>query len=346
MEFIAAARNLTTVSPSMGPTRDSACFHLPDPQFDAFYHRRTANLVTAAVNVILSPFAVAANFLILFIISKLSSLHTPSNLLIACLAISDILVGLVVQPSYVAYRLLENQYGFVPCSVRMLYSTGFYVCYGVSFMTLCTIGCERLLALLCHLRYLEIVCRDRVVKAVLLIWFVNISLTFLQWAHNDTFRAIHLGLWVLSLLIAVATQCRIIPIIRHHQGQIRNLNPTHCSSRQMQIKLAMNIASILTIYFALNLPVLVIAIYHQVVTKQISSYNLYSWAETVAFTNSSLNPLVCLWRVRSIRNGITGLRIWRRLQLGRRRLRNVKTPGAIPKDQDLDLVRFRQITAP
>lgn len=348
MEFSAAEQNLTTVPPSIGSTKDSGCFHLPDPKFDEFYHRRTANLVTAAMNAILSPFAVAGNFLIVFIICKTSSLHSPSNLLLACLAISDIFVGLVVQPSYVAYRLLENQHGFVPCSVRMLYSTGFYVCYGVSFMTLCTIGCERLLALLYHLRYLQIVSQDRVMKVVSLLWFVNISLTFLQWAYNYTFRTIHLGLWVASLLIAVATQCRIIPIIRHHQRQIRNLNQTHWRGRQMQIKLAINIASISAVYFVLNLPVLVITISHQVASKskQITSYNLYSWAETVAFINSSVNPLVCLWRVKSIRNEITGLRIWKRLQLARHRFKKDKTPGVIPLDKNLVLVRFRQITAP
>lgn len=123
MEFSAAEQNLTTVPPSIGSTKDSGCFHLPDPKFDEFYHRRTANLVTAAMNAILSPFAVAANFLMVFIICKTSSLHSPPNLLLACLSISDIFVGLVLQPSYVAYRLLENQHGFVPCSVRMLYST-------------------------------------------------------------------------------------------------------------------------------------------------------------------------------------------------------------------------------
>ena len=207
MEFSAAEQNLTTVPPSIGSTKDSGCFHLPDPNFDEFYHRRTDNLVTAAMNAILSPFAVAANFLMVFIICKTSSLHSPSNLLLACLAISDIFVGLVLQPSYVAYRLRID-------------------CY------------------------------------------------MLEW------------------------------------------------------------------------PVLVITISHQVASKQITSYNLYSWAETVAFINSSVNPLVCLWRVKSIRNEITGLRIWKRLQLARHRFKKDKTPGVIPLDKNLVLVRFRQITAP
>lgn len=337
------AQNLSnlTVPASVGLSRSSGCYHLPNPIFDEVDHRRTTNLVTAVVNAILSPFAVAANFLIIFVICKKTSLHSPSNLLLGCLAISDLLVGVVVQPSYVAYRLLENQHGFVPCSVGMLYSTGFYVCYGVSFMTLCTISCERLLALFYHLRYLTIVCRDRVMKAVLLIWFVNILLTFLQWAHNYTFRAIHLGVWVASLLIAFATQCRILPIIRHHHRQIRQFNPTSLGTRQMQIKLAINIASIIAIYFAFNLPVLIITTSHQIVSGHIESYNFYSWAETVAFINSSVNPLVCMWRVKNIRNAITGLTIG--TKLNRPQVRKDKTFRDVHID-DVVLVRFRQIT--
>ena len=328
-----------TSTASITSSKSSSCFYLPDPKFDDAYQRRTTNLVTGVVNAVLSPFAVAANFLIIFVICRNSSLQTPSNLLLGCLAISDALVGLVVQPSYVAYRLLENQNGFVPCAVRKLFSTGFYVCYGVSFMTLCTISCERLQALLYHLRYHDIVTRKRVIKTVLFIWLVNMLFTFLQWAHNGTFRGIHLSLWLASLITAVATQCRILPIIRRHQRQIRQFR-SNSSARHMQIKLAVNIASIIAIYFAFNLPVLVITLSHQIVTGHIESYNFYSWAETAAFVTSSVNPLVCFWRVRSIRNVITGF-IPKPRRTG---LAKDKKLSELPVDSDVALVRFRQIT--
>ena len=133
----------------------------------------------------------------------------------------------------------------------------------------------------------------------------NILLKFLQWAHNDTFRGIHLSLWLASLFIAVATQCRILSIIRHHQRQIQQLHAMS-STRQMQIKLAINIASIIPIYCAFNLPVLVVTTSHQIVKRHIElSYNVYSWAETVAFMTLTVNPLVCFLRVKTIRNAIT-----------------------------------------
>lgn len=333
------AENFTnlTVPATSASSRSGSCYHLPDPEFDEAYQRWTTNLVTAVVNAVLSPFAVVANFFITFVVYRKTGLQTPSNLLLGSLAVSDALVGLVVQPSYVAYRLLENQSGFVPCAIRMLFSIGFYTCYGVSFMTLCTISCERLIALLCHLRYRSIVNRQRVMKTVLIIWLVNILLKLLQWAHNHTFRGVHLSLWLASLFIAIATQCRILSIIRHHQRQIQQLH-SMSSTRQMQIKLAINIASIIAIYFAFNLPVLVITTSDQIVKRHIESYNVYSWAETVAFMTSTVNPLVCFWRVKTIRNAITEF-------LPRLRTKEKKF-GEIPFNNHVVLVRFRHITPP
>ena len=326
-----------TVPATIASTKSSSCYHLPNPEFGEAYQRWTTNLVTAAVNAVLSPFAVVANFLITFVIYRKAGLQTPSNLLLGSLAVSDILVGFLVQLSYVAYRLVENQNGFVPCAIRMLFSIGFYTCYGVSFMTLCTISCERLMALRYHLRYRNIVNRQRVMKTVLFIWLVNILLKLLQWAHNHTFRGIHLSLWLASLFIAVATQCRILSIVRHHQRQIQQLN-SMSSTRQMQIKLAINIASIIAIYCAFNLPVLVITTSHQIVQRHMESYNVYSWAETVAFMTSTVNPLVCFWRVKTIRNAIT--EFLPRLRTKEKKVRE------LPFDNHVVLVKFRHITPP
>lgn len=142
------------------------------------------------------------------------------------------------------------------------------------------------------LRYLEFVCRERVLKATLFIWLINILLTSLHWVpgHSVVFRGVHLAMWSASLFIAVTVQFRIFPIIIRHQQQIRKYHSSS-SQRQMQIKLAINIASIVATYIAFNLPVLLVTTIHQIASVHIHSYNLYSWSETMAFVNSSLSIL-------------------------------------------------------
>ena len=339
--------SLTTVSSDFRPLgKDFCVLILPDPEFDKAAERFTTNLVTGVINAVLSPFGVAANFLIILVISRKISLWTPLNVLLGCLAASDFLVGLLVQPSYVAFRLIENQHKFVPCALRLFYSTGFFVCYGVSLVTLCVISWERLLALLFPLKYSHLIRLSRIFKLIILIWLANILLTLLQWAHTEVARGIHLGSWLLLLIAAVVSQLRILPIIRYHQRQIKRLQssyPQIClpNHTHMQVKFAANIACIVTVYLAFNLPVLLITTVHQIVQIDINTYDLYSWAETVAFFNSSVNPVICLWRVKLIRKGIRELCTCRKERKIPRYLSNTTL-----SDKDVSLVRFRRCQEP
>ena len=177
----------------------ASCFHLPDPNFDKTSDRFTVNLVTAIINIISSPLAVISNSLIVIVIFTSSRLRTPSNLFIGCLALSDVFVGLTVQPSYICFRLMENQHRSVPCFVRIIYSDTFFVCCGVSFMTLSAVTYERLVAVRLRARYNDVFTTKRVLKFMAAIWIQNILLTSLQWAGiNQISRSIHFILWFLS----------------------------------------------------------------------------------------------------------------------------------------------------
>lgn len=284
------------------------CFFLVSPDFDKVHNRYTTNFITGVINGIFSPVAVIGNFAVLFIIFRTAWLREPSNILLGCLALCDMLVGVIVQPSYVSFRISENLGNFVPCSVRMTYSTSFFICYGVSFLTLNAISYERCMALALHLRYKALVTKRRILMLAALIWILNTSLTCLQWAGiNTTVRAVHLTLWLVCLLTSGLLQFKIVGIVRRHHDEIRRqeiqLN-SNANSYRRQLKLAVNIAYIVGIYIFFNLPVLVITSYHQIVQGNLSSYNYYSWAETMALLNSSLNPIVCCWRSRNIRKAI------------------------------------------
>jgi hypothetical protein len=70
-----------------------------------------------------------------------------------------------------------------------------------------------------------------------------------------------------------------------------------------QKKLAKNITYIVGFYLVFNMPVLVVQMY-QFTGGEISSLNVFSWVETIAFAKSSVNPVVCGWRNKDIREGI------------------------------------------
>ena len=153
---------------------ENSCFYLGDPSFHKAHERFTLNLITAIINIVTVPVGVVANLLIVTAIFGCPRLRTPSNLLIASLALSDLFVSLTVQLGYITYRLLENQLRLVPCFVRIMYHLAFFSCFGVSFMTLGAVSYERFVAVRLQVRYNDFFSSTRVVKYVLIIWTLNI----------------------------------------------------------------------------------------------------------------------------------------------------------------------------
>jgi len=282
------------------------CFHLPDPTFHQASQRYTMNLITAIINIVTAPFAVIVNALVVTAICSCNRLRTPLNLLIACLALSDVFVGLTAQPGYITYRLMENQRRSVPCFVRIMYCAAFYVCFGVSFMTLCAVSYERFIAVRLRVRYNTFYSSRRVVKYMLGIWTINILLAALQWAKiNQAARGTHLILWLILLLISGATQIGILVTVRRNRRQLQvQLPAAEIRQRQREVKLARTLSLIVGVYLISNFPVLFVTIYHQILRLDLKTYNHYSWTETLAFLNSLSNPVICLWKNRQIRQKV------------------------------------------
>ena len=304
--MILMANNTSTLQVSLP---SATCFHLRDPSFHQVSDRFLVNLVTAIINIVSSPFAVVSNLLIAVAIFNNVRLRTPSNLMLGCLALSDILVGLAVQPGYITYRLLENQHRSVPCFVRIVYAKAFYICCGVSFMTLTAVSYERLVAVRLQRRYNDVFSSQRVLKYVVAIWALNILLTNLQWAGiSKILKGIHLIVWFLCLLVSGTANIGIVLVLRRHRRQVQPQQLfTENMQRQREARLTRNISLIVVIYLLLNSPFLFAKIYHQILQQNIKTYNHYSWSETLAFLNSCTNPIICYWKNQQIRQGVKSI---------------------------------------
>ena len=285
---------------------ESYCFHLPEPNFHKASQRYTLNLITAIINIVTAPLTVIVNVLVVTAIFSCHRLRTPSNLLIACLALSDVVVGLTAQPGYISYRLMENQHRSVPCFVMVIYGAAFYICFGVSFMTLSAVSYERFLAVHLQIRYNIFFSSRRVVKYMLSIWTVNILLTALQWAKiNQAARGAHLVIWLICLLISVVTQTGVAVVVRRSRRQLQDqLQAAENLQRRRETKLAKSLTVIIASYLFLNCPVLIVTFYHQILRLDLQTYNHYSWTETMAFINSCSNPFILCWKNKHIRKRV------------------------------------------
>ena len=109
-------------------------------------------------NTFLALTAFLGNTLILLALKNETSLHPPSKLLYRCLALTDLSVGVILQPVSVAYWMSVVNERWDICYYADLSSliTSYFLC-SVSLMTLSAISVDRLLALLLVLRYRQAV---------------------------------------------------------------------------------------------------------------------------------------------------------------------------------------------
>ena len=288
---------------------ENSCFYLGDPSFHKAHERFTINLVTAIINIVTVPVGVIANLLIVTAIFGCPRLQTPSNLLIASLALSDLFVSLTVHLGYITYRLLENQLRLVPCFVRIMYHLAFFSCFGVSFMTLSAVSYERFVAVRLQVRYNDFFSSTRVVKYVLIIWTLNILLTALKWTSIESaVENIHLMVWSVCFLVSVATQIGVLYVVRIQREQVQpQLQGAENRQRQREAKLAKNISILVGVYLILNFPVLFTLIYDQLLRLNLQTNNHYSWTETLAFFNSCTNSLICYWKNVEVRQKVKNI---------------------------------------
>ena len=91
-----------------------------------------ASVLTVILNSVFSLITATGNFIILEVIWKAQELHSPSFILLFCLAVSDFLVGLICQPSFVAYQIAELVESFsVYCTLRPYHNV---ICPRVSYL--------------------------------------------------------------------------------------------------------------------------------------------------------------------------------------------------------------------
>ena len=118
-------------------------------------------LLISAVNITLSITAFLGNAVIIVALKKVSSLHPPSKLLLSCLASTDLCVGLVAQPLFVAY-IMSPEHSILCRHLTTLFHGSIVILGGVSLSILAAISVDRRLALSLGMRYRQVVTLRRV----------------------------------------------------------------------------------------------------------------------------------------------------------------------------------------
>lgn len=280
----------------------------PDPNY--FHGWYIAN---CALNSMLSVFAVIGNTIIICALMRTARSLSASKIFLLGLAISDLGVGLVVQPLYVTAIVEIILDGLVsPSGVQCKTKIAFLVvgCFlaGASFFTVSAISFDRFLAISLHLRYREIVTEKKVVITLIVLWSLSAmaAIGYLLMG-NITREAVSTTFATIFFMTTSMTFVRIYLAVRRHRLQIYaqqrtaegNYKEIVLSKRKF--KSAMNILYLYLVFTACYLPYVCTTIIIATTSHGEALKGFFHITMTLGFLNSSLNPVIFCWRMREIR---------------------------------------------
>ena len=261
-------------------------------------------------------------------------LRTVYNILLACLAVTDFLVGLLVQPLSVAADFKRIFAGLGPfCMFDTVIGTvGIGVCLA-SVGHLMLISVERYISIKFSLRYDGIVTEKRVLTGVVTVWLVSAVgiIAMILLASINTESDLYSILLVANdLMFLVVIVVYIVTIVFTHTSvfleakkhkrrlQTEQLPDEEAKRLKKNHKAAKTLTILLTALFFSYLPVTVLlgsATFSDDLVEPHVLYILFAWCYTSVYVCSIFNPLIYCWRMKKLRGALFDILHLRRAQI-------------------------------
>lgn len=277
---------------------------------------------TTIASLITLPFTVLLNVLVMLAVKSTRRLQTKSNILLACLAATDLMVALTVQPSYITMEIyfLEGKNINDFCTLEKLSGHVFHVLCAVSLFHLVLISLERYLAIKHTFFYDRHITATRLIIAAAVAWMVALFskiLEFLAITKKSVVFTIHDVLTILSIPVIVAFHVAVyIEVRRHEQHIISQLVSLQAKQDFYKEKKALKTTTfiILTVFLCYLLSI-ILMISHLVDKMAVNVAYIVSFlAITSSLLNSLMNPLIYSARNRQFRVAFVQLLFRKRLE--------------------------------
>ena len=271
-------------------------------------------LMLCLFNAYLSYTATMLNIAAIYAIRKTSSLSKNLKTLLLSLAISDLGVGLLVQPMFVAYVMdskqnNETNESYSAIHIACLIPTNFFIY--ASLFSVTALCADRFLAIHLHLRYRELVTYKRLATVVVSIWVISafISLIRLRLPKNIMYVSFAV-IQSACIITATSMSVKLYLTLRRHINQIHV--PQVAQNGQGEIvqrkrRSAMASLYVYLVFIVCYLPnICVLIIIANISEPSNSLQHLQFYIMTLAFLNSTLNPLIYFWKMKRIQHTIVG----------------------------------------
>ena len=203
-------------------------------------------LSTLVVDCMTFPFTVVFNLLVMIAVKTKLRLRTKSNVMFACLAATDLLVGVVVQPLYVRVvtSILQEDTSTTSCLLRTIFRHGLRFLCGASILHLALMTGERFLAIFRPFTYTATATEGRILAASALAWTISLFFLGLPFAFDKAILITVNTLFLfLALTIIIIGQFLLYREARRHEKQVLAQQPVEARHNFLKEKKALKLTT-------------------------------------------------------------------------------------------------------
>lgn len=258
----------------------------------------------------ITVFTVALNLLVIISISHFRQLHSPTNLILLSLAISDLLVGLLVMPVE-SLRFIETCWLLGDLMCTLSYIVGFTLT-SASVGNMVLISIDRYVAICYPLQYPNRITRSRVEVSVCLCWACSLLHNGLvlkdhfrqpdryNTCYGECLVAISYVYGVVDLVLTFIGPCTVILVLyirvfvvavtqaRAMQSHI-TVGTVTVTAKKSEKKAARTLGVVIIVFLLCFCPYYFPSLAGDYISSIASYWAFVSW---LLFFNSCLNPLI------------------------------------------------------
>ncbi|XP_048581004.1 histamine H2 receptor [Nematostella vectensis] len=252
---------------------------------------RDAYIAAAAINCITMFPAIILNVLLMRAMSRSPALRKPSTLLLYSVSASDLLLGLIVQPGYLAKKVGELTDNFhIYCKSAMLTYVVGNSLTAVSLLNLTAIAIDRYLVVTSGIHYPRKVTKCRLFVIIAFIWTFAISIALGQ-------------IVIKRFLVLLSTLCytKAMYTIKRQQTLMNAATRNNARTERYR-KSIVTMVTVFIIFILSYTPFCVSVVMVAAMGESAKSWSAEALCSVIAFTNACMNPVILFWRISEIRN--------------------------------------------
>ena len=269
-------------------------------------------LTFCVFNAYLSYTATMLNIVAIYAIRKTSSLPKNLKTLLLSLAVSDLGVGLLVQPMYIAFIMDSQQNNATKDTNNVIY-LAFLIPVNLftlaSLFSVTALCADRFLAIYLHLRYQERVTYKLVAAVVVSIWVISALISLIRFFIPKSIMYVSFVIINSACIItATSLNVKLYLTLRRHINKFqvpRVAQNDQGESVQRKRKSAMASLYLYLVFIVCCLPnTCRLFITAAIPEPRIDVKHLGFYSLTLLFLNSTLNPLIYCWKMKRIQHTI------------------------------------------